>query len=87
MENYNYIGNGSTIIKFLATAIAGWAISLAIANGFDLGVDQQTLAEILGIFIGLGFGYIDAKFPNTFNFLGNQSDSVDVTDDAGEDYA
>ena len=76
----NTIGNITTIGKFIATMIAGWIISLAIANGLDLGIDACTLAEVIGAVLGLIYGYIDAKYPNTFKFLGNATVPVDPTE-------
>ena len=76
----NTIGNISTIGKFIATMIAGWIISLAIANGLDLGVDAVTLAEVIGAILGLIYGYVDAKYPNTFSWLGNAKPVVDGTE-------
>ena len=44
------------------------------------------LGEVIGALIGLGFGYIDAKYPNSFKFLGNSDIIPDETIDDGEDY-
>ena len=71
MTDKNYIGNVSTIGKFILISFAGWIISLAASKGLDLGVDAQTLAQILGVILGLAYSYIDAKYPNTFDWLGN----------------
>jgi len=57
-------------------------ISFAAARGFDLGVDAQTLAEIIGAILGLIYAYIDAKYPNSFSWLGNVRNPVTV--DAAE---
>ena len=67
----NAIGNISTIGKFIATMIAGWVIALAASKGLQLNVDVTTLAEVIGAVIGLIYGYIDAKYPNTLSWLGN----------------
>ena len=67
----NYIGNLSTIVNEICMLIAGWAIWTLAAHGLELGVDAATLAQMIGAFIFLIIGYIDAKFPNTFKFLGN----------------
>ena len=72
----NYIGNISTIVKEISMLIAGWSIGLLAAYGLNLGVDASTLAEVIGAFIFLIIGYIDAKNPNTFKFLGNDSTPV-----------
>ena len=71
MADTNYIGNGTTLFNFVCTTIAGWIISLAIANGLDLGVDAVTLAQVIGAVLGLLYGYLNAKYPNTFQWLGN----------------
>ena len=71
MTDNNYIGNGSTIIKFIALTIAGWTLSTLAAKGYDLGIDVTTLASVIGAFIGLIIAYIDAKYPNTFRWLNN----------------
>ena len=67
----NTIGNVSTIIKILSMTIAGWIISALAAQGYNLGVDAVTLASVIGAIIGLILSYIDAKYPNSFKWLGN----------------
>lgn len=67
----NYIGNLSTIVKEISMLIAGWAIGTLAAHGLELGVDAATLAKVIGAFIFLIIGYIDAKNPNTLKWLGN----------------
>lgn len=71
MTNTNYIGNSTTIGKFILISFAGWIISLAAAHNLNLGVDAATLAQILGIILGVIYSYIDAKYPNTFSWLDN----------------
>ena len=34
-------------------------------------MDATTLAQILGFIAGLAYSYLDAKYPNTFDWLGN----------------
>ena len=80
MSNNNYIGNISTIIKIVSMTVAGWIISTLAAQGYNLGVDAVTLASVIGAFIGLILSYIDAKYPNTFSFLGNASIPIDATE-------
>lgn len=87
MEDYNYIGNISTVIKLMGMMFAGWIIAIAASNGLDLGVDASILGEVIGALIGLGFGYIDAKYPNSFKFLGNSEPVLNDTVDDGENYA
>ena len=88
-DNSNFIGNSSTVIKFIGMTIAGWVISLLASKGLNLGVDATALGEIIGAFIGLGFGYIDAKYHNNFSFLGNGTVVTPEPEgeEDGEDYA
>lgn len=86
MTDYNYVGNISTVIKLMGMMFAGWIIAIAASNGLDLGVDASILGEVIGALIGLGFGYIDAKYPNSFKFLGNSDIIPGETIDDGEDY-
>ena len=69
----NAIGNLSTIIKIISMTLAGWIISAIASQGYNLGVDATTLASVIGAVIGLILAYIDAKYPNTFKFLGNNN--------------
>ena len=71
MTNKNYIGNTTTIGKFILISFAGWIISLAAAHGLNLGVDATTLAQVLGVIFGFAYSYLDAKYPNTFSWLDN----------------
>jgi hypothetical protein len=80
-NNTNYIGNSTTIGKFLLIGFAGWIISTAAAKGLNLPVDAATLAQILGFIAGLAYSYLDAKYPNTFDWLGN---AMNKTIDAEE---
>ena len=67
----NTIGNLSTIIKIISMTLAGWIITTITAQGYNLGVDAVTLASVIGAVIGLLLSYIDAKYPNSFSWLGN----------------
>ena len=69
----NAIGNLSTIIKIISMTLAGWIISAIASQGYNLGVDATTLASVIVAVIGLALAYIDAKYPNTFKFLGNNT--------------
>ena len=71
MTETNYIGNISTIVKTVCLWIAGYAIGYAVSIGFNLPISQEQLSEVLFIIICTIIAYIDAKFPNSFNWLGN----------------
>ena len=70
----NYKGNLTTMIKLVSMPIAGYAIALFVAYGINIPVDQATLAEIIAAILFLGVGFMDAKFPNTFQWLDNDID-------------
>ena len=81
MSNNNYIGNTTTIGKFILISFAGWIIGLATAKGFNLGIDAQTLAEVIGIIFGFCYSYLDAKYPNTLRWFDNAiNQPIDVTE-------
>lgn len=71
MTEKNYIGNISTIIKFVSMTIAGYLIGLAAANDLNLPIDAAALSQLIGTVIFFIIAYIDAKYPNTFDWLGN----------------
>ena len=73
MDDNNYIGNISTIIKVVSMGLAGYAIGYAAAHGLNLPIDQVTLSQIIGTVIMFAFAYVDAKYPNSFAFLGNDN--------------
>lgn len=68
----NAIGNISTVIKIISMAIAGQCIGILVSHGLDLGIDASQLSEVIFLIIGVLLAYVDAKYPNTFKFLGNQ---------------
>ena len=70
-ENTNFIGNLSTIIKFISMTLAGYLIGLAASQGLNLPIDTATLAQLIGTILFFIIAYIDAKNPNTFKFLDN----------------
>lgn len=72
-NNTNFIGNLSTIIKFISMTLAGYLIGLATANGLNLPIDTATLAEIIGTILFFIIAYIDAKNPNNFKWLHNDT--------------
>lgn len=71
MTETNYIGNISTIVKTILMMVAGWFIGYAASHGLNLPIDATQLTEILFVIICFVAAYIDAKFPNSFAFLGN----------------
>ena len=60
----NFIGNGSTFVKYLCFLLSGRIFALAIAHGINLPIDQYTLAEVFGYIIGFIGATIDAKYHN-----------------------
>lgn len=60
----NFIGNGSTVLKYILVIIATRALALAAAHGINLPMTETQLAEILACILGFIFATIDAKHPN-----------------------
>ena len=81
MTNNNYIGNGTTVGKFILITFAGWILGLAAAKGLNLGIDAQTLAEVIGAILGFVYSYLDAKYPNSFKWLDNAINSVAIDEE------
>ena len=71
MSQNNIIGNISTIVKTLCMIFAGYALGYFVSIGLNLPISQEQLAEIIFTVLLFIAAYIDAKFPNTFDFLGN----------------
>ena len=67
----NRIGNISTIVKTILVVFAGWCIGYFASLGFDLGITEGQLSELMFMVICLICAYVDAKYPNTFAFLDN----------------
>ena len=72
-NNTNFIGNFSTIIKTLCMWIAGYAIGYFISIGLNLPISQEQLSEMFFIIICTIIAYIDAKNPNSFKWLHNDT--------------
>ena len=73
----NYVGNISTIIKFISMTIAGYLIGVAASKGLNLPIDAATLSQLISTILFFIIAYIDAKYPNSFDFMGN-SNLVDM---------
>ena len=87
----NEIGNLSTIVKFISMTIAGYLIGALASKGLNLPIDADILAQLISALIFFGLAYVDAKYPNTFEFLGNAVEEygciVETEDDLiNEDY-
>lgn len=67
----NLIGNISTIIKFISMTLAGYLIGVAASQGLDLPIDAAALSQLISTILFFIIAYVDAKYPNTFDFLGN----------------
>ena len=76
----NTIGNLSTIIKIISMWIAGWFVGILISQGLNLPITEEQLTTIISSIIFLLIGYIDAKYPNTFKWLGNAKEVIDPTE-------
>lgn len=66
MNNEDFIGNLSTIVKILVCIITP---SVAIW----LGTDENTMIALLTALVGLLFSLVDAKYQNTFSVFDNNS--------------
>ena len=84
----NEIGNLSTIVKFVSMTIAGYLIGALASKGLNLPIDADILSQMIGALIFFGLAWIDAKYPNTFKFLGNAPNfEVETEEDLiNEDY-
>ena len=69
--NTETIGNLTTIIKTISVMFAGYALAYFVSIGLNLPITQEQLSEVIMTVIFFLIAYIDAKYPNTFKFLGN----------------
>ena len=69
--NEELIGNLTTIIKTISVMFAGYALAYFVSIGLNLPITQEQLSEVIMTIIFFLIAYIDAKYPNTFKFLGN----------------
>lgn len=67
MNNEEFIGNLSSIVKILICIIAP-------AAAIYLGTDENTVIALLTAIAGLLFSLVDAKFPNTLIIKGENDD-------------
>ena len=71
MTETNYIGNLSTIVKFISMTLAGYLISVAASKALNLPIDTAALSQFISTIIFFIIAYVDAKYPNSFDWLGN----------------
>ena len=69
--NEETIGNLTTIIKTISIMFAGYALAYFVSIGLNLPITQEQLSEVIMTVIFFLIAYLDAKYPNTFKFLGN----------------
>lgn len=80
-NNNNYIGNISTIVKYISMMMAGSLITFLAGKGLNLPIDAQMLSEIIVTIIFFILAHIDATHPNTFKILGNQTEEPVIGDE------
>lgn len=61
----NFIGNISTIVKYVSMLIAGWFIGLLANHGLHLGIETEGLSQLISAIIFLLLAHIDATNPNS----------------------
>lgn len=84
MNDSNYTGNISTIVKYVSMMIGGYTISLLASKGLNLPIDETMLSQFIGAIIGLILAHIDATHPNNFKILGNENTCTCTQDTTSE---
>lgn len=84
MNDNNYTGNISTIVKYISMLLAGYLISALAAKGLNLNIPQSMLSELIGSIIFLILAHIDATHPNTLKILGNHTNQNNTPGDDPE---
>lgn len=64
-DETNFIGNISTIVKYVSMLIAGWFIGLLVSHGLNLPITTEGLSECISTIIFLILAHIDATNPNS----------------------
>ncbi len=68
MTNNNYLGNGTTIGKFLLIMIAGRTIAILAAQGIQLPINDYELAGYIGIIAGFLYSILDSYYKNNLKW-------------------
>ena len=89
--NNELLGNITTLVKTVSMMLAGYLLAFFISQGLNLPISQEQLAEIIMTVIFFIAAYLDAKFPNSFKFLGNGENvavetEADLINEEYEDY-
>lgn len=74
--NNNRIGNLSTLFKMVSMTLSGWVLGYLISQGLDFGIDVASMSEILFMVLMFLASYIDARYPNTFEWLDNAPEII-----------
>lgn len=69
--NDEIIGNLTTVIKTIILTVLPYMVA-------DVNMQNQLLSIIMAL-VGLLIAYLDAKYPNTFGFLDNNRQPVQVS--------
>ena len=67
-NNNNYLGNGTTIGKFILIMIAGRTLAILTAQGINLPINDYELAGWLGIIAGFIYSILDSYFKNNLKW-------------------
>lgn len=78
----NYIGNISTVVKYISMLFAGWFIGLLVSHGFNLPISETELTQLISSAIFLALAHIDATNPNTI--FNKKTTSDEITGDENE---
>lgn len=69
----NLLGNATTIIN--------WLVLIILPYVSAYGITDSQLTALISAILGISFAIINSTYPNTFAFLGNSEQTIDVSDD------
>ena len=69
----NLLGNFTTIIN--------WLVLIILPYVSAYGITDSQLTALLSAILGISFAIINSAYPNTFAFLGNSEQNIDVSED------